>query len=107
MITSCLASFVVLLNPRTRLAHDCRRNTACCQRRRSGRAPGSGALADGATRAAYNFQIAGDGQRAIMQRPNGNWAVAGFKRRYITGRRLARRHEIGDVMGAVAKWFVL
>ena len=64
-------------------------------------------LADGATRAAYNFQIAGDGQRAIMQRPNGNWAVAGFKRRYITGRRLARRHEIGDVMGAVAKWFVL
>ena len=64
-------------------------------------------LADGATRAAYNFQIAGDGQRAVMQRPNGNWAVAGFKRRYIAGRRLARRYEVGGVMGPVAKWFVL
>ena len=64
-------------------------------------------LADRATRAAYNFQIAGDGQRAVMQRPDGNRAVAGFKRRNITGWRLPRRHETGGVMGPVAKWFVL
>ena len=64
-------------------------------------------LADRATRAAYNFQIAGDGQRAVMERPNGNWAVADFKRRHIAGRRLARRHETGGVMGTIAKWLVL
>src|ERR1700677_2843749 len=64
-------------------------------------------LADGATRAAYNFQIAGDGERAVMKRPNGNWPIADFKRRYITGRGLARRDELRGVMGAVAEWFVL
>jgi len=64
-------------------------------------------LADGATRAAYDFQIAGNGQRTVVQRPDGNWAVAGFKWRYIAGRRLARRHETGGVMGTIAKWLVL